>query len=176
MKSDQCQISPAASPEISHHTVWRELGFSSLTQIEDDKVQMLNLTTSWYWCMYSMNSDFITRCDILLSTSLFLPGSLVLLYGPSFQRSGKKWKQGQTKQHKLVCVNRWWLLHFCTLNFCKFPRGYHFSRNYKIENKKLLWCRKRTCAEICVTMKSSVTKHYGLIPNSAVKQIKNFPV
>ena len=69
----------------------------------------------------------------------------------------KIWQQKKTRSDTSAYnqdINRSWLLHFCTLNFCKLPRGYHFSRNYKIENKKLLWCRKRTCAEICVIMKS----------------------
>ena len=44
-KSDQFQISPAASPAILHHTVYKELGFSWRTQMEDD---------------YTTNSHYIT--------------------------------------------------------------------------------------------------------------------
>ena len=45
-KSDQLQISPAASPEIKHHLVWRTWLFIAYAQMKDD---------------YTTNSHFITK-------------------------------------------------------------------------------------------------------------------
>ena len=43
LKSDQCQISPAASPGILQHTVWRTWLFTASTKLTDD-----NITNSHY--------------------------------------------------------------------------------------------------------------------------------
>ena len=43
LKSDQCQISPAASPGILQHTVWRTWLFIASTKLTDD-----NITNSHY--------------------------------------------------------------------------------------------------------------------------------
>ena len=42
-KSDQFRISPAASPEITHHTVWRNVAFHSLLRWEIGGMSFLNL-------------------------------------------------------------------------------------------------------------------------------------
>ena len=47
-KSDQFRISPAASPEITHHTVWRNVAFHSLLRWEIGGMSFLNLGVKGY--------------------------------------------------------------------------------------------------------------------------------
>ena len=75
---------------ITSHSM-ENLAFHHLLRLKMIKVQMLNLTTSWYWCMYSMNSDFITRMWYLtFNKSISFRQSCLALW--SIQRSGNKWK------------------------------------------------------------------------------------
>ena len=135
---------------ITSHSM-ENLAFHHLLSLKMIKVQMLNLTTSWYWCMYSMNSDFITRMWYLtFNKSISFRQSCLALWSII----SKIWQQMKTRSDTSADnqdINRSWLLHFCTLNFCKLPRGYHFSRNYKIENKKLLNLvqEKNLCRNMC---------------------------
>ena len=66
-KSDQCQISPAASPEILHHTVWRTWLFTSYSDKRWQTTNSQHLTyrvllKGWENAQYFLNLGERVKC------------------------------------------------------------------------------------------------------------------